>query len=237
MQEELTTSTTAAEYNPRIQLIVVNASGERFELRIVDLSQRHIYEQTRPLNPSQLIELCGASESTPSGWESKINPCSALESLGCSVHRPNDEFGLVRGQVSALRGLVLLEVDGLTVGMKGLVEVTFDSTEPLSGQALPPLSASDRGRLVSTWDHRPIGLLVGGVGHVGCVLPIQDFLVENSLNLLVYKEIRDGLTADLGSMARAPGLIDDGLAALTGELSREMKTPAEPADLWQDAAA
>jgi hypothetical protein len=130
-----------------------------------------------------------------------------------------------------------LEVDGLTVGMKGLVEVTFDSTEPLSGQALPPLSASDRGRLVSTWDHRPIGLLIGGAGHVGCVVPIQAFLAEKSLKLLLFESISDDQTADLGAVARAPGLIDDGLAALNGELSREMKTPDEPADLWLNAAA
>src|SRR5664279_2363196 len=102
----------ASERIPPVWSIATDASGRQLELWAIDLtSERARSLANQVLAPSDLVEARPATQpradrrGTPVGFEI----CPAFDSLGCSVQRLDEEFGAIPGQISALRGLVILE--------------------------------------------------------------------------------------------------------------------------------
>jgi hypothetical protein len=138
--------------------------------------------------------------------------------IDVTVRRFHPSFGRIQGRVTSLRGAVRMNSAGKCLIAHGLVEVTFDQQDSDSGTATPVLESGDSGALVTSWDGRVVGVLVGGSNHIGYVAPLAEFLRKNEL---VHQIIEPNAGLPWEYLGRHTFQKQAGIASFGAELARE----------------
>lgn len=219
--------------------MAADGAGEEHELGVIDWAALPARAVDGALDPADLITIQPWRRHRPGAgaMRYRLTACQPLDSLGRSVQRHDEALGIISGQVVAVRGLVLIEAADRVFAVRNMIEVCFDRYDGINKRDFAPLGSGDRGRLVTTAQREPVGLLVAGREHVGFVAPVAEFLGVHRLHLGMFVEPDADFGAAFREFARVPLALEDGLAAMSGELSREPSSPSEPSDLWTRNAA
>jgi hypothetical protein len=125
--------------------------------------------------------------------------------------------GRVQGIVVGLHGFVRFRTGDEFVLVRDLVELQFTSSEA-KGEQPPALSSEDAGGLVTTWDGRPIGLIVAVRTVSTFVAPLSGFLANRGL---VHRTVERDAGIKMHDLGRQLVEQEAGLASQRVELMHE----------------
>lgn len=202
---------TGGKRDGYVGAIAKNPRGE-----IVAVTARRIFEDsfssiTSQLQANDLLTAVPIAD----GRGGPCQPHVILETsaaLGLPVFRETADVPRAPGSVSALYGTVAARNSKTPLNIRGLLAVTFAEISDRSTAriAMPPISESELGRLVMSYEGAGIGLIVGGEGHLAIVAPLYPFFHEHKLTLVSsdFNVVDIGVGLDLlyNDLSRTPML-------------------------------